>query len=267
MIVYSIMFYYTSNKIYFIIVLLNIVFIVLFQSLSCGMIIANYGPIIFNEVGASEKRSIEYNIIVGIIRVFVTAVTASRIDSLEWGRRQLLLHGLFINFIGLIMLSACLYITNNNNFNINIPLFFVLPSISIIVMGYSMSFGVVSTLLQSEMFPTYIKSKILMATSIIQYLLVFVINYLFLPYLHHYGQRIFGIFTVCTFFGFVFVYFFVVETIGKLPSEILKELNQNDLNVEKKQSITSFTSENDKLLGLSRNNTSNSNDFTKYMIH
>jgi hypothetical protein len=231
------------------------------------MIIANYGPIIFNEVGASEKRSIEFNIVVGIIRVFVTAVTASRIDSSAWGRRQLLLRGLFINFIGLVMLSVCLYIANNNNFNIDIPLFFVLPSISIIVIGYSMSFGVVSTLLQSEMFPAYIKSRVLITTSIIQYLLVFIINYLFLPSLHHYGQRIFGIFTVCTFLGFLFVYFFVIETIGKLPSEILRELNQNNLNVEKNKSITSFTSENDKLLGLSRNNTSNSNDFTKYMIH
>lgn len=88
-------------------------------------------------------------------------------------------------------------------------------SLSLITCGYSLSFGPIIWLLQSELFPIIIRSRIMSFTVLINNILQFVVNYLFLPMINSLGKNsylIYGGYFIVNILCYYFVTYFTIET-------------------------------------------------------
>jgi MFS family permease len=153
---------------------------------------------------------------IGIVKFIVTVLVIWKIEHI--GRRTLLLCGMSIISIGLLLLTiafadiSSLNITSNTSTtNASISL----AGVILVVTGYSMSFGPLSWLLTSELFPTEIRGRALGASTIVTYLCASIVTNTFLT-----SQRIFGSSTVFAFYmsitiiGMIFAYLAIPDTGG-----------------------------------------------------
>jgi sugar porter (SP) family MFS transporter len=194
-----------------------IIMLVLLQSLSGTFVFAIYGSIIFENSGFSNYYSLIYATILSCVRLAVTIIAILRIDSYSWGRRQLLNRGIVvmcIGYIGLVLTFA---------FHHQITArYFYLATTMIIVGGYSLSLGVVTRILQSEMFPTIIRSRTMAITTFVQNGIQFAILLLFLRASDAatYGS-VFVVFLIFSVITLIFSFYLIPETIGRNPEQIL----------------------------------------------
>lgn len=106
---------------------------------------------------------------------------------------------------------------------------------AMILGGYSIGFGPVLWLMQSEMFPTSIRARAVGISIIARNVSEFIVNFSFLPLISLVGNA--GAFLFYFFmciFAFIYVYIFVVETAGIEPDEILKSFEKNMLRLRRK---------------------------------
>jgi MFS family permease len=94
---------------------------------------------------------------------------------------------------------------------------------SLITAGYSVGFGPVSWLLQSELFPTIIRGRTMALSVLVSNCTQFLSNLFFLPLIQLIGDS----FTFLVYFamcclGGIFIYFYLIETKEQEPDEILE---------------------------------------------
>jgi MFS family permease len=137
------------------------------------------------------------------------------------GRRVLLLWGVVLITVGMLILGVGF----SAGFDSSVGLFVV--AACIITAGYSLGFGPVCWILQSEMFPTAIRGRAVAISVVVSNLAQFLINFSFLPLQSKISEEgVFFFFFAIGIFGILFVLFFIVETKETEPAVILAELKR-----------------------------------------
>ena len=221
----------TSNKLfsYGIVVIIIGIALSAFQQLVGIQVVMYYTPEIFKNMGISSESAMLQTILVGAVNFIFTIVAIKLVD--KTGRKPLLLIGSTLMALCMFVLGSCFYFGS-----------FGLPAV-ICVLGFVASFafswGPVTWVLLSEVFPNTIRSKALSIAVAVQWISNYLVSFLF-PLLdknsvlvntfHHAFS--FWIFGTMALLSFIFVYKYVPET-KKLT------LEEIELIWEKKQLKTS----------------------------
>jgi MFS family permease len=152
----------------------------------------------------------------------------SQLDGL--GRKYLLLVGILIQATGHFILFLAFSFTSAADVNIAV---YVLGS-SLILGGFSLGLGPITWLLQSEIFPTLIRGRAMGFSVIMRNFCEFLINFSFLSLIGLIGDHgIFLMFFILCLLALLFIRFLFVETKEKEPNEILKEFEENFMNLRR----------------------------------
>ena len=203
-------------------------------------------------------------VIIGVVKFIVTILVIWKIEYI--GRRRLLIFGNLLIAIGLLALiiafggssssssssssSTITASTNDDNGDddvvvvdnddddssasttfwsplTNVKTFHLaLPGVLLVVCGYSCSFGPLTWLLTSEIFPTDIRGRALGASTIVSYMFGAISTQTFLFATSRYGPSfVFGMYCIITVCGVFFVYMAIPDTGEKTVQEIDDSLN------------------------------------------
>jgi len=222
----------------------------------CGQTnILSYAPLIFAEamkqdfgVGTNANdendntggKEVISMIIIGLVKFLVTVLVIWRIEYT--GRRFLLISGnilIAVGLLGLVMAFGGSSNSGSDNDDMEdastswspltkIKTFrLALPGVLLVVCGYSMSFGPLTWLLTSEIFPTEIRGRALGYSTIVSYLCGAISTQTFLLSQSILGPSfVFGVYCVVTVTGSLFAYMAIPDTGGKTVEEIEDSLNQ-----------------------------------------
>jgi SP family xylose:H+ symportor-like MFS transporter len=177
-----------------------------------------YAGNIFRNMGASTSTSLLQTIIVGAINMLFTVIAIFTVDRI--GRRPLMIIGAVIMSVSMIFLGFS-FLRNQTGI---IALVFMLTYIA----GFSMSWGPVTWVLLSEIFPNSIRGamSVAVATLWIANLIVSwtfpILNdnvWLTEKFHHGFSYWIYGLMSILAAW---FVYKFIPETKGKSLEEIEK---------------------------------------------
>ena len=212
------------------------VYIALFLSVTqqlCGQAsVLNYAPIIFAQV-SDEDQEVDQNVVgsstmlIGLVKFVVTVLVIWKIEYL--GRRFLLLLGMVTIAIGqLCLIVAFGGYTNPDAWSPTASGFqLALPGVMLVVCGYSMSFGPLTWLLTSELFPTEIRGRALGTSTIVTYLSAALVTNTFLSAQNLLGpSKVFALYFIVTAMGLVFSYLAIPDTGSKSVEEIESAIRQ-----------------------------------------
>jgi MFS family permease len=191
----------------------------------------------FNDV-AEEWATLS----IGLVKFAVTVIVIWKIE--RCGRRNLLLSGMATIAMGLLLLTFSFAkrletadldseSPTDDNADVSTPQIssnnrvLVLPAILLVVTGYSMSFGPLTWLLTSEMFPTEIRGRALGMSTIVTYFCAAAVTNTFLSAQQWIGARIvFTSYCFITCVALVFASLAIPETGGKSVTQIEREMNE-----------------------------------------
>lgn len=194
------------------------IFLVIMQQF-CGQInVLNFAPTIFLQLGF-EGESLFVTVLLGTVKFICTCCVIWKIEST--GRRPLLLGGIGLIAVSMLFLTIA-YIGNTGNDSMPTgKKISALIGLFGVVIGYSISFGPLTWLLISEMFPTYCRGRALGISTTVTYAMASLVSYTFLSIQTDVGPSIpFSIYFVLTSISFVFAFIAVPETKEKSPSDI-----------------------------------------------
>lgn len=215
------------------------IWIALFLSVTqqlCGQTnVLNYAPDIFSNVGlVSNKSTLGSTLLIGVVKFLVTVAVIWKIEYL--GRRFLLLTGMTIIVVGLLLLTVAFVgfherqQRRGQDDNVDVApeggsLFFAFPGILLVVVGYSASFGPLTWLLTSELFPSEIRGRALGGSTIVTYLCASFVTSTFLSAQSWLGpSTVFGIYGMITAAGIVFASLAIPDTGSKSVEDIERML-------------------------------------------
>ena len=168
-----------------------------------------YAPLMFKNMGATTDSALWQTIIVGLANVIFTLVAILTVDRL--GRKPLLIGG------GLMMAVAM--ITLGFLFQAKAVGIAALIAVVVYIAGFALSWGPVTWVLLSEMFPNSIKNKALAIAVAAQWIANLLVSWSFkvvdgnttlnASFNHGFAYWIYGGMSV---FAAAFVYFYVPET-------------------------------------------------------
>jgi MFS family permease len=214
-------------------------YVALFLSVTqqlCGQTnVLSYAPLIFASLDADDDSS-NYvrggaTLLIGVVKFLVTVIVIWKIE--QTGRRLLLLIGMCIIAVGLFLLTiafGAVDVSDAQDGELQDKangLIYALPGVLLVVSGYSMSFGPLTWLLTSELFPTEIRGRALGASTIVTYGTAAVVTSTFLTAQEMFGpSAVFGFYLLVTLVGLVFAFTAISETKGKSEAEIEQDLDQ-----------------------------------------
>lgn len=215
----------------------------------CGQTnVLSYAPIIFanssSGSGASSSSPDDYvrgwaTLSIGLVKFAVTVIVIWKIESI--GRRVLLLTGMAIIAIGLLLLAIAFsgaetsadqetaYVDNSGTVveDTGDGFYLAMPGVLLVVCGYSMSFGPLTWLLTSELFPTDIRGRALGFSTIITYLCAAFVTLTFLSAQEWFSPTaVFFLYLLVTCLGFIFAYTAIPDTKEKTTDEIEDDFDQ-----------------------------------------
>lgn len=212
-------------------------YIALFLSVTqqfCGQtVVLSYAPTIFATAGGrNHASSSSYvrgwaTLSIGLVKFVVTVLVIWKIELV--GRRFLLLFGMATIAGGLLLLALAFGGTSSDETldENRLGALFALPGVLLVVCGYSMSFGPLTWLLTSELFPTDIRGRALGASTIVTYLCAAVVTYTFLSAQEIVGPSVvFAFYLLVTCLGLVFAFAAIPDTKEKSVEEIEDDLGR-----------------------------------------
>lgn len=198
------------------------VFLSVTQQFSGQASVLNYAPLIFIKLDHSDLSATLW---IGLVKFCITVLVIWKIEYI--GRRFLLLFGMFMIVVGQFMLAFAFTLVDNEANPPKSAMMWALPGVLCVVFGYSSSFGPLTWLLTSELFPTDIRGRALGASSIISYLCATLVTSTFLSMQSAIGSStVFVLYGTITLLGMVFAYFAIPDTGGKSAEGISDELKQ-----------------------------------------
>ena len=216
--------------------LIVVIIISIFDGLCGGSVFYSYFPSMLQQYTTIPTIiTLQYNVYLAIIRVCTTCYAVSRLDSVNGGRRLLLLRGISLIIIGQLCMCTMFYQDCNSNTASKhcwkqINNVFIISS-GLVVIGQAIGFSIVLHLLQTEMFPTIIRSRAMGISMIVQNISLFMINITFLPLIDRYNiQRIFLCYSICAIIGIIIIYYTLPETRNMRPLDILQLIIHNDIH-------------------------------------
>jgi SP family xylose:H+ symportor-like MFS transporter len=181
-------------------------------------VVLYYAGNIFRNMGASTNSSLMQTIIVGIINLLFTVVAIFSVD--KFGRKPLMIIGALGMAISMLALGTVFYL---NNLGMVALLFMLLY-----VASFAVSWGPVTWVLLSEIFPNSIRGAMSIAVAA-QWIANWIIsltfpimndNHVLTQIFHHgFSYWLYGIFSIL---AAIFVWKMVPETKGKTLEEMEK---------------------------------------------
>ncbi|XP_058781951.1 sugar transport protein 5-like [Vicia villosa] len=187
----------------------------IFQQLSGINIVAFYSPNLFHSVGLGHEGALLSAIILGVVNLISIFISASVID--RFGRRFLFITGGIMMFVCLIAVSILLAVVTGVNGTTGVTkghAILVLVLLCFYSAGFGWSWGPLTWLIPSEIFPVNIRNTGQSIAIGVQFILTFVLSQTFLSMLCHFK---FGAFVFYAFWVAVmtlFIIFFLPETKG-----------------------------------------------------
>jgi MFS family permease len=209
----------------------------------CGQTnVLSYAPLIFAAASSSSSSSKSdtddtiqayATVSIGIVKFIVTALVIWKIESI--GRRTLLLFGIGTISFGLFLLAIAFagtnVVENESNEeqdevshvvrNTHSSFYLALPGVLMVVCGYSMSYGPLTWLITSELYPTDIRGRALGISTIVTYACAAIVTYTFLSATAWVGSSVLFstyLFITCT--GLIFAFLAIPDTGGRNPDGI-----------------------------------------------
>lgn len=183
-----------------------------FQQLVGIQVMMYYAPEIIKNMGSSANSAMFQTILVGAINVVFTVIAIYTVDKI--GRKPLLLIGSSCMMVFMFILGIT-FLTNNMG---------IISMISVLgfVAAFAFSWGPVTWVLLSEMFPNTIRSKAMSIAVAVQWIMNYTVSSTF-PLLDRstwlvqkFNHSIsFWLFGLMAFLSFLFVRYLVPETKGK----------------------------------------------------
>ncbi|HEY0340711.1 MAG TPA: sugar porter family MFS transporter, partial [Steroidobacteraceae bacterium] len=176
-----------------------------------------YAPLMFKNLGASTDSALWQTVIVGVANVVFTVIAILTVDRL--GRKPLLIIGGFVMGVAMVVLGF--------QFQANaVGLGPLLAAVAYIA-GFALSWGPVTWVLLSEMFPNAIKAKAMAIAVAAQWIANLFVSWSFkilignstLNALFNHGFP-YWVYGAMSFLAAAFVYFYVPETKRRTLEEI-----------------------------------------------
>lgn len=235
--------------------------VVFFQQFTGQPTIVYYASTIFQALGfqSSEKATLA-SLGIGLAKIFCTVISLSTVD--KGGRRRFLLIGVSCMAVSVLTLGIVAHYTSlghaerkchfthvsstttNSTSSSFVSLssvnttdptpalaskglrYFTLSALVLFVGAYSFSFGPVSWLLLSEIFPTGIKGRAFSIATVLNWGTNLVVSLTFLDMLSTLGASwTFIFYTVICLVGLIFIYKYVPETKNRSLEQISAEFN------------------------------------------
>ena len=236
------------------------IIITLFLSIAqqfCGQTnVLNFAPEIFSQVGISKgASSLAPMLYLGAIKFIVTCIVIWKIEDV--GRSYLLRCGMSSILISLVLLCIAFSghsVSGEKNFK-EMPKFsmwLAVMGVFGVVIGYSISFGPLTWLFVSELFPADIRGRALGTLTISTFFAASLVSYTFLSVQKSLGPSVpFILYSIITAFSIWFAYNAIPDTSGKTSKEIAEELetmtwwkkfsNQNHEDIQIENSLPNIT--------------------------
>lgn len=173
-------------------------------------VILYYAPRIFEELGAGQNGSMLQTVIVGVTNVIFMALAILFVDS--WGRKPLLIGGSIGCAISLFTVTA---LASMNIFGLSTLIFILLY-----VASFQFSWGVVTWVFVSEIFPNKIRGQATSMAVALHWLANLTISSTFPPLNDLLGSMTFGIYGFISLLAVFFIWKFIPETKGKTLEEL-----------------------------------------------
>ncbi len=181
--------------------------------------IAYYAPEIFKEAGAGTGSAMAQTVIIGLCNVIFTFGSILFVDKL--GRKTLLLIGAVGMGLSLLMVGLAFQFGWTEGY-------FLLVFILFYISSFSTSWGPVTWVVISEIFPTKMRGVAMSVATMMLWIAVYFVTQFFPILLESFGaSNTFWFFGIFTLFAFLFVYFKVPETKGKTLEQIEHEWRSN----------------------------------------
>ncbi|CAI8597516.1 unnamed protein product [Vicia faba] len=190
-----------------------------FQQLTGISVVGFYSPNLFQSVGLGHDGALISAIVLGIVSFASVLVSASIVD--RFGRRFLFITGGVVMFVCLIAVSILLAVVTGVHGTKDISKgnsIMVLVLLCFYAAGFGWSWGPLTWLIPSEIFPLNIRTTGQSIAVGVQFIVIFVLSQTFLTMLCHFK---FGAFLFYAFWVVVmtlFIIFFLPETKG-IPLE------------------------------------------------
>ncbi|MED6136204.1 hypothetical protein PIB30_053875 [Stylosanthes scabra] len=199
-----------------------------FQQLTGMNVITFCAPVLFRTIGFGSNASLMSSMITGGFNALASFVSIFTVD--RFGRHKLFLEGGVQMFICQIVITVSIAskfgVDGNPGMLPKWYAFLVVGFICIYVMGFAWSWGPLSWLVTSEIFPLEVRSAAQSVNVSVNMLFTFAIAQVFTSMLCHMK---FGLFIFFAFFVFImscFIYKFLPETTG-VPIEEMSVVWQN----------------------------------------
>ncbi|GGA82348.1 D-xylose transporter XylE [Staphylococcus muscae] len=181
------------------------IFLSIFQQFIGINVALYYAPRIFEQLGAGGNAAMVQTVVMGLVNVIFTVVAILYVD--KFGRKPLLIIGSTGMAIGMIGMSV---LTANGTFGIITLLFMVIYTAS-----FMMSWGPITWVLLSEIFPNRIRSGAMAIAVAAQWLANFTITSTYPSMMAFSGTFTYGFYALMCILSGLFIWKFIPETKGK----------------------------------------------------
>lgn len=169
-----------------------------------------YAPRIFESMGAGKDASMLQTVVMGVINVIFTVVAILTVD--RWGRKPLLMVGSIGMAIGMFAIAGLAYY---EVIGISTLVFIIIYTAS-----FMMSWGPITWVLISEIFPNKIRGKAVAVAVAAQWTANFFISATYPSMMEFSGAFTYGFYGLMSLLSFLFVWKMIPETKGKSLEEM-----------------------------------------------
>ncbi len=184
----------------------------IFQQFVGINVVLYYAPEIFKNMGSSTDSALLQTVLVGSVNLIFTVVAINTVD--KWGRKPLQIAGALFMSLSMISLAVLFQIQSLG--------VFALLAMLVYIAGFAMSWGPVTWVILSEMFPNSIRSKAMALAVATQWIANYIVSFTFPildknPFLIEHFQHGFAywIYGVMSMMAAYFMWRWVPETKGK----------------------------------------------------
>ncbi len=169
-----------------------------------------YAPRIFESMGAAKDASLMQTVIMGLVNVIFTVIAIFTVD--KWGRKPLLIVGSAGMAIGMFAISALAFM---EIIGVGTLVFIIIYTAS-----FMMSWGPITWVLISEIFPNKIRGKAVAIAVAAQWAANYFISSTYPAMMEFSGGFTYGFYGLMSIISLIFVWKIVPETKGKTLEEM-----------------------------------------------
>ena len=169
-----------------------------------------YAPRIFESMGAAKDASMMQTVIMGLVNVIFTVVAIFTVD--KWGRKPLLIVGSAGMAVGMFAISALAF---NEIIGMGTLVFIIIYTAS-----FMMSWGPITWVLISEIFPNKVRGKAVAVAVAAQWAANYFISSTYPAMMEFSGGFTYGFYGLMSVLSLLFVWKMVPETKGKTLEEM-----------------------------------------------